>query len=85
MEEYNGEERRKSIVLDGDAKNMIIEMHTILTDKDMGICKQVSKLNSAVYGNGKIGLKTHAVILYLILFILGSESPIIGKLIKFFK
>jgi len=44
-------------------RDMLIAIHTILTDPNNGMCIQVAKLNKTVYGNGTPGLATQMAIL----------------------
>jgi len=79
---YTGDERRKMVLLDAEAKELIVEMHTLLSNKDFGLCTQVKKLGTDINGNGKPGLKTQVLILGIAILLLGADSPILAKIAK---
>jgi hypothetical protein len=43
----------------------ILVIKTLLSDKDNGICPKIKKLDSTVYGNGRLGLKTQVAIMWI--------------------
>jgi len=46
--------------------------------------EDVIKCKRAIWGNGKFGIKFQMVILWGLICLLGIESPIVGKVSKFF-
>ena len=42
---YTGDERRRTVLLDAETKEMISEMHILMTDKDVGLCARVKRLD----------------------------------------
>ncbi len=76
---------RRAITIDAETKDMIKSMHFILMDEDVGIRKQVKSLNAAVYGNGKCGLKTQVLLVWValgLIVILGVDNPVTKQMLK---
>ena len=61
---YTGDERRRTVLLDAETKEMISEMHILMTDKDVGLCARVKRLDLDMNGNGRPGLKTQVGLLW---------------------
>lgn len=60
--------------------DLIIEIHTILTDKDMGVCVQTKRNTEAIFGNGKMGLQTKMTLALIILAVVCLDSPLAAKI-----
>ena len=58
--------------------DMIIEMHSILTNPENGVCSQLKNIKGCVYGNGKIGLRTQVYILWgaILILLVGGQDAI---------
>jgi len=50
----NEERRRNAVRLEPKYEDMITQMHTILTDENMGICKVVKDLHISVHGDDRV-------------------------------
>lgn len=83
---WDGVERRQTIRLHEDDRALLVKINTVLTDPDMGICPQVTRLNQTVYGNGKMGLNTKVILLICAVFVLsillGADHPWVKSILR---
>ena len=76
---------RRAVVIDAETKDMIVKMHFILTDENVGLCGQMKRVKADIYGNGKWGLKTQALLIWIalgLIVVLGVDNPVTKQMLK---
>ena len=77
------ERRRPSVmVLEPKQAQMLEELHTLVTHKELGIICLLQKHDKTLYGNGWPGLKVQTAAIWALVAILGTDSPLVQKLVK---
>ena len=65
-----------------DTHDTVIKLNTIVTHEKLGIICLLQKHDKTLYGNGFPGLKVQTAAIWALVAILGTDSPLVQKLVK---